>query len=77
MGLITDSDVLFYRLRRIEHAYVIYDSPRATALPTIQEYLNSIGIISTGRYGGWNYSSMEDAIQFGENAASEAANRLK
>ena len=29
-------------------------------------------IISNGRYGGWNYSSMGDALRFGRDAAQQA-----
>jgi len=33
-------------------------------------YLVGCGIASMGRIGGWNYSSMEDALLFGRDAAS-------
>lgn len=61
-------DVDFCRVRRIDFAYVIYDRHREQALATIQAYLESLGILSVGRYGGWNYSSMQDALEFGEQA---------
>jgi len=78
MGFIrTADDVAFCRVRRIDQAYVLYDRNRETALATINEYLNSVNIISTGRYGGWNYSSMEDAFQFGESAAATLLKELK
>jgi protoporphyrinogen oxidase len=77
MGFIqSPNDVAFCRVRRIDHAYVIYDLHREPALATIGEYLKSVGIISTGRYGGWNYSSMEDAFEFGERAAETALGEL-
>jgi protoporphyrinogen oxidase len=73
MSLIgSTDDIDFYRLRRIDHAYVIYDQHRTAHLGRIIEYLASIGIVSTGRYGGWNYSSMEDALRFGEEAVTMA-----
>jgi protoporphyrinogen oxidase len=71
------SDVAFARLRHIEHAYVIYDRNHTPALAQIQPFLESIGVISTGRYGGWNYSSMEDALLFGRDAARLAEARLR
>lgn len=78
MGLLrSPNDVAFCRVRRIDHAYVLYDRAREPALATIEQYLKSQGILSTGRYGGWNYSSMEDALEFGEQAAAEAAEELK
>jgi protoporphyrinogen oxidase len=70
MGLISSpSDVRFMRLRHIAHAYVIYDRNHDPALSIIRAFLDAAGIISTGRYGGWNYSSMEDALLFGRDAA--------
>lgn len=62
-------DVVFCRVRRIDHAYVIYDRKRDAALARIRAYLESVGILSVGRYGGWNYSSMQDALEFGMQAA--------
>ena len=37
---------------------------------TIMDFLQSEGIESIGRYGDWNYSSMEDALIDGRNAGS-------
>lgn len=64
-----ESDILFARLRRIEHAYVIYDHAYREARATILAFLEANNILSVGRYGGWNYSSMEDALLFGRDAA--------
>ncbi len=73
MGLLPDpSAVAFTRLRRIDHAYVIFDHNYYQALATIRPFLDSLGIISAGRYGDWNYSSMEDALLFGRKAANDA-----
>jgi len=69
------ADVRFVRARHLEHAYVIYDRARAPALSVIEPYLESLGVISTGRYGAWNYSSMEDALSFGIAAAERALAR--
>ena len=66
------SDVAFARVRHLAHAYVIYDRERAPALATIEAFLDSLGIVSSGRYGAWNYSSMEDALEFGRAAANRA-----
>ena len=73
LGVIDSAkDVRFVRARHLEQAYVIYDAARAPALSVIEPYLESLGVISTGRYGGWNYSSMEDALHFGLGAAERA-----
>ncbi len=65
--------ILFARMRRIEHAYVIFDHNYFQALQTVQDFLRAKRILSTGRYGGWNYSSMADALGFGRDAAAQAA----
>jgi len=73
MGL-TDSEhaIRFARLRTIEHAYVVFDDHYYPSLDTILPFLRASNILSAGRYGGWNYSSMEDALLFGRDAAREA-----
>ncbi len=77
MGIIDgEADVLFKRLRRIEYAYVIYDHAYAESLGTVQSFLREHRILSTGRYGGWNYSAMEDALRFGAEAAEQAEDWL-
>ncbi|MCC6525124.1 MAG: NAD(P)-binding protein [Polyangiaceae bacterium] len=68
----TPESVLFARLRRIEHAYVLYDDAYAPSLAAIRPFLAEARVLSTGRYGGWNYSSMGDALGFGRDAAREA-----
>lgn len=73
MGVLgSASDIAFARLRRLDHAYVIYDHEYEAALGRIHPYLESLHIVSAGRYGGWNYSSMEDALRFGAEAAELA-----
>jgi protoporphyrinogen oxidase len=62
-------DVRFARLRRIDHAYVIFDHDYSGALGQIEPFLETHGIASTGRYGAWTYCSMEDALVAGRDAA--------
>jgi protoporphyrinogen oxidase len=66
------ADVRFAELRRIDHAYVVFNHDYYAALQVIQPFLEQHQIISCGRYGGWNYSSMEDALMFGREAATRA-----
>jgi protoporphyrinogen oxidase len=65
-------DVRFADLQRIDHAYVVYDHEYFGAVGKIRPFLEEHRIISAGRYGGWNYSSMEDALLFGRDAALKA-----
>lgn len=70
MGLIDSlSQIKFARVRRIDHAYVIFDHDYFDSLEIILPFLEKNHIVTTGRYGGWNYSSMEDALRFGRDAA--------
>lgn len=73
MGIIdAPDDIEFARARCIEYAYVIFDHEYFAALDVIRPFLDASRIISSGRYGDWNYSSMEDAISFGKAAAERA-----
>lgn len=53
----------------LPHAYVLYDRWRDHNLASILKDLASQHIYSTGRYGGWKYSSMQEAILDGMNTA--------
>ncbi len=65
-------DIAFVRPRLMEHAYVIFDSAYDAALERIHPFLLEHGIVSCGRYGSWEYSSMEDAMIAGRQAAQQA-----
>jgi protoporphyrinogen oxidase len=64
--------VRFARLRRIDYVYVVFDHAYFASLETIRPFLAQANILSTGRYGGWNYSAMEDALRFGRDGAADA-----
>ncbi len=74
--LTSPSDVQFHRLRSLDPAYVLYDAHHGEATAAVREYLSQRSVLSVGRYGGWNYSSMEDALGFGYDAAEDALHRL-
>jgi protoporphyrinogen oxidase len=78
MGLIASvDDVAFMRPRKIEFAYVVFDHGYFPALEVIKPFLKDNGIVSHGRYGAWNYSSMEDALIYGREAAQSAREMLR
>ena len=52
-------------------AYVFHDLYRARHIGPILESLGEKGIRSVGRYGAWEYSAMQDAVQWGLNTARE------
>ncbi len=61
------------RTLHIQYGYVVFDEHRRRHLPALLDFLSAHGVISTGRYGAWEYSSMEDAIRHGRDAAAVAA----
>lgn len=64
-------EILFMELRSIPHAYVIFDHRYEAARQTILEFLATHGVLTYGRWGGWNYGGMEDAIIEGRTAATQ------
>jgi protoporphyrinogen oxidase len=62
-------DILFTQAREIPHAYVLYDEAYGPAKEEILRFLEHAGILTAGRYGQWEYSSMEDAILGGRACA--------
>ncbi len=55
----------------IEYSYVIYDRKRDGAVSRILDFLEDRSVLSGGRYGKWEYSTMEDAIETGEQLAEK------
>lgn len=54
----------------LRYGYVIYDKNRGPALEKIFSWLDTHArAVSIGRYGGWKYSFMEEALRDGEKAA--------
>ena len=77
-GILWKGDRLVYRrVSVLDPAYVIYDRFRADNLPRVHETLNAIGIHSAGRFGTWEYSSMEGAIGAGMDLAERLDRRLR
>jgi len=57
----------------VNPAYVIYDVHRRRVVPELLGWLARRGIHSIGRYGRWEYGSMEDAIHQGMETAAALA----
>ena len=64
-------DVLFAEPRVIPSAYVLYDSQYGPSRQLVLDFLAGAGIRTAGRYGNWEYSSMEDALLAGRAAAEQ------
>jgi protoporphyrinogen oxidase len=63
--------IIVEKCLEIPCAYVIYDKDHLEIVDTIQRYLNEAEMYSIGRYGAWEYSSMEDAIIHGKKMAQK------
>jgi protoporphyrinogen oxidase len=57
----------------VDPAYVIFDAHRRQVLPGLLDWLQTRRIHSIGRYGRWEYGSMEDAIYQGMQTAAVLA----
>jgi protoporphyrinogen oxidase len=68
-GLVDPARVRLARARTIPVAYVLFDHGHAAARGTVLDHLSANGIQVAGRYGRWEYSSMEDALLSGREAA--------
>jgi len=76
-GILWKGDRLVYRrVSVLDPAYVIYDRYRAETLPAAHRALNDAGIVSAGRFGTCEYSSMEGAIAAGMDVAARLAGEL-
>ncbi|MBI5873232.1 MAG: FAD-dependent oxidoreductase [Candidatus Omnitrophica bacterium] len=56
------SDILALDIQDIKYAYCIYDNQREKALKVISDHLKEYDCFLAGRYGAWQYSSMEDCM---------------
>ena len=69
-GILRRSDrVLVRETVVLEPAYVIHDHFRREALPGILKRLEEQEIFSIGRFGAWEYGTMESALRQGRETA--------
>src|SRR5947207_5927660 len=64
-----DDRILTRHIIDIKFAYVVFNEHRQKHLQTLIDHLESRGIYTAGRYGRWDYISMEDSILSGKAAA--------
>jgi len=67
--LAADDEVLFMELCEIPYAYVIFDKNYERCRQAVLDYLREHNVQSCGRWGGWGYGGMEDALLDGKAAA--------
>jgi protoporphyrinogen oxidase len=68
--------ILTRQILDIEFAYVLFDEHRHSHLQNLIDYLESRDIYTAGRYGRWEYFSMEDSILSGKSIAEAVAGKL-
>jgi protoporphyrinogen oxidase len=77
-GILQKGDrILTRHVIDIKFAYVVFDSHRQTHLQTLIDYLESRDIYTAGRYGRWDYYSMEDSILSGKAAAERILAKIE
>ncbi len=64
-----EDEVLTRHVIDVRHAYVVFDQHRQQNLARLIQYLEANRIFTAGRYGQWDYYSMEDSILSGKSAA--------
>lgn len=70
LGVLADEDeIVFMELCKIPYAYVIFDKYYEQARDTVLNFLAARNVQTCGRWGGWNYGGMEDAMIEGKKAA--------
>jgi len=71
-GLLNVKDrIVTQKVLSIPVAYVIYDTNWAGARTYLLDFLESHRVHSIGRFGGWKYSYMEEAILEGQSTAEK------
>jgi protoporphyrinogen oxidase len=77
-GILRKSDrILTRHVIDIRCAYVVFDEHRQTYLQTLIDHLESRDIFTAGRYGRWDYYSMEDSILSGKTTADLISKALR
>jgi len=70
-----DGEIIDSLILPVKYAYIVYDKYREESVKIIQDFYKSKEVYSVGRFGNWEYSSMEDAILHGK-ATAEILNNL-
>jgi len=76
-GLLHPGDrILTRHVLDIRYAYVVFDDHRQAHVQSLIDYLESRDIYTAGRYGRWEYFSMEDSILSGKKAAEAVTSSM-
>ena len=72
-----DDRILTRHVLDIQCAYVVFDEHRQRYIQPLTDYLESRDIYTAGRYGRWDYYSMEDSILSGKSGAEMITKALR
>jgi len=76
-GILKSPDkIIAEKVFDIKYAYVIYNNAYRKNVRVLHQFLQRNRIFSIGRFGGWKYFSMEDAILDGKSTAEKIAKLL-
>jgi protoporphyrinogen oxidase len=74
LGLLRDpSDVEVTDQIRLDPAYVVFDAARPGAVAALRDRYRAAGVMLSGRWAEWKYSTMEDALWDGAAVARRVA----
>ena len=74
LGLLSDEDQIEFMIPNVlSPAYVLFDDNYEASRKTVLDWCESVGLITKGRYGLWQYNAMEDALREGKEAATQIA----
>jgi protoporphyrinogen oxidase len=68
--LASERDIVHEERLDIPEAYVVFDRARRQTLPALLRWYVERGVLPLGRYGAWDYLSMEDSLRHGRQAAA-------
>jgi protoporphyrinogen oxidase len=71
IGVLPSSSIEHFDSVVIPHAYVLFLHGYRRDLSTIRSYLGAVGIRTVGRYGEWEYTNIEQAMQSGIRCATD------
>lgn len=78
LGLLESDDAVVHsRVVDIPEAYVVFDAARRRVLPRLFRWYLDQGVLPMGRYGAWDYLSMEDCLRHGRQAAEWVLGRAR
>jgi protoporphyrinogen oxidase len=73
LGWISSKDIVCVVAHVIRYAYVHHTNCRDVIVRSILERLRERNVVPIGRYGLWDYTSMEDSIESARSAVLENA----